>query len=432
MTALATKESSSSSSVSLSSSVTAEAEEPHITRKERKEVLSDTPEKLSRTLFVGNVPVTAAIDRKTARDLKSLFAAKGPVESLRFRSIAFSQPGARKVAFINAEFRKNFSTCNAYVVMETREGAIEALSLNATIFADRHLRVDLAASGDDQSTKMNTKKSVFIGNLSMEIEEEPVWRFFGQVGHVTNVRLIRDKVTNLGKGIGYVTFASKDSVELALKLAGNVLEKRPIRISRCCKAGMVEKKKSRLARLADEKEKKRTAIIKTVTGKGGLGAAKTEASLKEDQPEAKKKLNKKEAKLQAELATKFGQLLHKKFPFSAAISSLDGKTAEAENNDNKERKDNKDHSYNKDRKDNYGRKDFKERKDIKERNYNKDINGRKDNNERKDFKERIPVKVMKPTREARSKELIEIKSNNSNPKDPKDSKDVRKKSKSTQ
>lgn len=306
---------------------------PRPTRKQRKELLADAPEKLARTLFVGNVPVATATDRKQARQFKGLFAPFGPVESVRFRSIAFEQPGARRVAFVKGEFRKNCSTCNAYVVMGTREAALAAMSrLNATMFAERHLRVDLADANDAQSTRMNTKKSIFIGNLSMEIEEEPVWRFFEQFGQVTNVRLIRDRVSNLGKGIGYVTFASRDSVELALKVAGSTLEGRPVRISRCCKAGMVEKKKERLARLAEEKEKRRKALVKptetSVTAASAssaavLGAAKAETATADKVPA--KKLNKKEAKLQAELATKFGQLLHKKFPFNAAISSLDSK-----------------------------------------------------------------------------------------------------------
>ena len=36
-------------------------------------------------------------------------------------------------------------------------------------------------------------------------------------------RLVRDSATGIGKGFGYVNFASKDSVETALRLDGNMV-----------------------------------------------------------------------------------------------------------------------------------------------------------------------------------------------------------------
>ena len=36
-------------------------------------------------------------------------------------------------------------------------------------------------------------------------------------------RLVRDIATGIGKGFGYVNFASKDSVETALRLDGNMV-----------------------------------------------------------------------------------------------------------------------------------------------------------------------------------------------------------------
>ena len=261
------------------------------------------------------------------KNLKTRFAAYGEVESIRFRSIPFAEPQARRVAFIKKNFRKDGTggTCNGYVVMKNRENALAALKENATIFAERHLRVDLAAEGDG-STKTNTKKSIFIGNLPMDLEEEPVWQLFGKCGSVTNVRLIRDRVTNMGKGIGYVTFASKDSVDVALKLSGTSLGNRPVRVSPCAKIGMVEKKKTRAKDLAEKRQKQAAALVKAnPSAPATLGAAKGTSTPAKENPEteAPKKVSKKEAKLQAELQTKFGQLFHKKFPFAQAISEVD-------------------------------------------------------------------------------------------------------------
>ena len=218
--------------------------------------------------------------------------------------------------------------------MKSRDGALAALKENATIFAERHLRVDMAAEGEEGSTKTNTKKSIFIGNLPMELEEEPVWQLFGKCGSVSNVRLIRDRVTNMGKGIGYVTFTSKDSVDLALKLAGTNLGDRPVRVSPCAKIGMAEKKKVRANNLAEKRQKKAAALIKSnpVVGSSKLlGAAKTEITIPSPDhnvDNVPKKVSKKEAKLQNELQTKFGQLFHKKFPFAQAISEIDSKPSE--------------------------------------------------------------------------------------------------------
>ena len=261
------------------------------------------------------------------KNLITRFAVYGEVESIRFRSIPFAEPQARRVAFIKKNFRKDGTggTCNGYVVMKNRENALAALKENATIFAERHLRVDLAAEGDG-STKTNTKKSIFIGNLPMDLEEEPVWQLFGKCGSVTNVRLIRDRVTNMGKGIGYVTFASKDSVDVALKLSGTSLGNRPVRVSPCAKIGMVEKKKTRAKDLAEKRQKQAAALVKAnPSAPATLGAAKGTSTPAKENPEteAPKKVSKKEAKLQAELQTKFGQLFHKKFPFAQAISEVD-------------------------------------------------------------------------------------------------------------
>jgi RNA recognition motif-containing protein len=78
---------------------------------------------------------------------------------------------------------------------------------------------------------------VFIGNLPLSISEETIWEFFGSCGQVINVRIVRDKTTNLGKGFGYVTFADKSTIELALQLAGTDCGGRPIRINKCTKEG---------------------------------------------------------------------------------------------------------------------------------------------------------------------------------------------------
>ena len=47
------------------------------------------------------------------------------------------------------------------------------------------------------------------------------------------MRIVRDAATGIGKGFGYVNFASEDSVEIALTLNGSELDGRKMRVTRC-------------------------------------------------------------------------------------------------------------------------------------------------------------------------------------------------------
>lgn len=57
-----------------------------------------------------------------------------------------------------------------------------------------------------QNKTPNRKSSVFVGNLPYDVSEETLWKFFSDVGGITNVRIIRDRVTRVGKGFAYVEF----------------------------------------------------------------------------------------------------------------------------------------------------------------------------------------------------------------------------------
>ena len=60
-----------------------------------------------------------------------------------------------------------------------------------------------------------------------------------QCGTIFSVRIVRDAATGIGKGFGYVNFASEDSVEIALTLNGSELDGRKIRVSRFVPAATV-------------------------------------------------------------------------------------------------------------------------------------------------------------------------------------------------
>ncbi len=121
---------------------------------------------------------------------------------------------------------------HAYVVYSTAAAArLAASKLNGSVVLDRHLRADSVA----HPSAVDHRRCVFVGNLGfvddetvlntkidedgkeqtdsrkrtkapMDIEEG-LWRTFGkQAGKVESVRVVRDEVTRVGKGIAYVQF----------------------------------------------------------------------------------------------------------------------------------------------------------------------------------------------------------------------------------
>jgi len=197
-------------------------------------------EKASRTVFLGNVS-TAAIKSKSGKrilfDHLASFLSSLPkqdilhrVESLRFRSTAFSSSAVpKKAAFAKKELMDSTTqSTNAYAVYSTQVAAREATKrLNGSIVLDRHLRVDSIA----HPAKTDHQRCVFVGNLGFVNDEsatkaaedeangrrprkgkepadleEGLWKQFGKAGAIESVRVPRDKTTRVGKGFAYVQF----------------------------------------------------------------------------------------------------------------------------------------------------------------------------------------------------------------------------------
>lgn len=135
---------------------------------------------------------------------------------------------------------------------EDRQVSEEATSAAAerlarTIFVGNKFSLRRGAAADagteeDKPTgtaSMQPKRSVFLGNLSFETQEEDLWRHFECCGSIEYVRLVRDPQTQQGRGFGYVCFKEKGAVDLALERHLCQLrthaDERPIRVFRCFK-----------------------------------------------------------------------------------------------------------------------------------------------------------------------------------------------------
>ncbi|GJJ12991.1 hypothetical protein Clacol_007240 [Clathrus columnatus] len=319
----------------------------------------------ARTIFIGNVPIEVIKSRPAQKQLKRHILSLIPqakIESIRFRSVAFSTPTAsleekekekktdepalstkekrqkeradswrksggeprkedegkkknksegdaseddqphksphatltpaqrKRVAFYKHEFHKEMDSSNAYLVFahlppgDSDEDTpslhpAEAARLvvekgNGTTFMSRTLRIDRvgqwrAGLPDREKdhisleTLVDPQCTLFVGNLDFAAKDEDLRTFFdslvtkemdkeipedqsttgpsGEVASlkkrswVKNVRIIRDKDTQLGKGFAYVRFIDRECVDeiLALEPGSVKFAKRKLRLQRC-------------------------------------------------------------------------------------------------------------------------------------------------------------------------------------------------------
>lgn len=205
-----------------------------------------------KTIFVGNLPVNT--DKK---ELHKLFRKFGSIETVRLRCVPRSDTKLpKRAAVILKDFHPERDNICAYVCFKEEESAQKALKMNGKLVKSFHIRVDMS----NHDPKTDFKRSIFVGNLPLDIKEEDVRSHFESCGKIRNVRVIRDSKSGVGKGICYVTFKSKDSVGLAMKLKGTELSGRKARIEYCLENPQKEKKvkkdMKRPQRRDDKREKK--------------------------------------------------------------------------------------------------------------------------------------------------------------------------------
>lgn len=227
------------------------------TKKSKKDELLATvvDDSLERTIFVGNLSETT-----TKRKLKSHFEKYGPIESIRFRSMMLVKDTKvpRRVAAASGTVDTDKGSFHAYIVFQDIQSVSKSLQENMKMVDDRHLRVDRAAvnkmrvkmlgaakgaraaaefvSGSHQ-VNYDVNKSVFIGNMPLDIEDEDLIRFFiaglgtGSDTLLEAVRIVRDPKTSIGKGIAFALFKTRPARKQALRLNGKVLKGRKLRIT---------------------------------------------------------------------------------------------------------------------------------------------------------------------------------------------------------
>ncbi|KZV47062.1 RNA recognition motif-containing family protein [Dorcoceras hygrometricum] len=197
----------------------------------------DDESKLLRTVFVGNLPL-----KIKKKELVKEFVKFGEVESVRIRSVPIVDGKiSRKGAVIRKQFNENGDSCHAYIVFSTEDSAQESLTLNMAVIGGNHIRVDRACPPckklkGENSHLYDNKRTVFVGNLPFDVKDEEIYQLFSGIKNLESsieaVRVIRDPVTSLGKGIAYVLFKTKDAADSILMSRNLKLRDRKLRLSR--------------------------------------------------------------------------------------------------------------------------------------------------------------------------------------------------------
>ncbi|CAG4973362.1 unnamed protein product [Colias eurytheme] len=214
-----------------------EEEEETSNKKEKQKAKTDEPkeqhiateDEIKRTLFVGNVPFS----KKCKKEVKKLFSQYGDIETVRIRTVPVKDATVTpKLAVIKNELHPERTTVNVYIKYKHADSIDQALSANNTVMNEHHLRV---TRSDTSGSAHDPKCSVFVGNIPFGLEDEALRAKFQGCGEIESVRIVRDRKTNAGKGFGYVNFASKDGVELALALTEEdlTIKNRIMRVKRC-------------------------------------------------------------------------------------------------------------------------------------------------------------------------------------------------------
>ncbi|KAL3286895.1 hypothetical protein HHI36_001382 [Cryptolaemus montrouzieri] len=221
---------------------------------EGKKQFRENHEEMSRTVFVGNVPLNANKSR-----MKRFFMKYGKVESVRFRCPPIKNMNTpKKISVIKGEFHPERKSWISYVKFETEGDAKKALSANGEIFKEHHIRVALCKSVD----KPDESKAIFIGNLPLKAEDDQLWQAFECCGKIESVRIVRDRNTGIGKGFAFVNFCSSDSVQLALEMENVKIDNKELRIQACNAKAAKKNKRNNSAKIIKPKKTRRRSRIK--------------------------------------------------------------------------------------------------------------------------------------------------------------------------
>ncbi|KAI3823585.1 hypothetical protein L1987_05024 [Smallanthus sonchifolius] len=240
----------------------------------------DDEEKLSRTVFVGNLPLK--VKKKVV--LKE-FNRFGEIESIRIRSIPLlDDKTPRKGAIIKKQINDAVDRVNAYIVFKTEDSAQASLSHNMAVVGGNHIHVDRACPPrkklkGENAPLYDSKRTVFIGNLPFDLKDEELYQLFTGFNNLKDcieaIRVVRDPGTSMGKGIAYVLFTTREAANTVVRKHKLKIRDRELRLSHAMKANSSAPLKRKESSSAENYNSAKKAAVGGNTSYQGIQATKS-------------------------------------------------------------------------------------------------------------------------------------------------------------
>ncbi|KAK9315958.1 hypothetical protein V1522DRAFT_350640 [Lipomyces starkeyi] len=111
------------------------------------------------------------------------------------------------------------------------ESESESESESASDSSDSEEEVKKPAAKKSKSATAAATKTLFVGRLSWNVDDDWLKREFEEVGEVVSARIVFDKHSGKSKGFGYVDFADAASAQKAIdELQGKEIDGRPVNL----------------------------------------------------------------------------------------------------------------------------------------------------------------------------------------------------------
>ncbi|KAL7507650.1 hypothetical protein ACHAXN_005326 [Cyclotella atomus] len=173
----------------------------------------DVPDEENPKVYVRGLPW-----RATHQEVKDFFTECGAIKSVELPLMGDGR-----------------SSGTAIIEFDSPEGSAKAMEQNGADFNGRWLNIKYSTSKPvtaprDASEKQEGCTTVFVGNLSFHIDENTLREAFSSCGEIVSVRFAEDRETGAFKGFGHIEFADSDATDAAVKMAGEDVMGRPIRV----------------------------------------------------------------------------------------------------------------------------------------------------------------------------------------------------------
>jgi len=192
----------------------------------------------------------------------------------------------------DATLRKDFEECGevdnffmpmsdgkpkgiAFVKYKTQDGVDAALKFDGTHYGGRPLQVRLSSVKSSKSqakTDRNDELTAFVIGLPYTVDQASVRKHFGDCGQIARLVLPSDE-SGVSKGVAFVQFSDKDSMDKAINLNETKFEDRWIKVRKYDGPGQGDKEGKGKADKGKGKGKTDKGKGKTDKGKADKGVA---------------------------------------------------------------------------------------------------------------------------------------------------------------